>query len=286
MVVRRTDAQRRSPQKYELCECGLRLKLKTSRSCAPCEHAGRLRPPCNACGTPVRRSSAKLCLACYRRLRRTAELKRWFTPDWFRRILDDADAEWTPDLIEAATGGLVNAATVQRWLAGTYKPTEESWTLVARALCLDACRSCGGTGTAYNDAKAARLAPPKSKTPPVPHLMRPDRSSMPRALFVGGLVFDPDQRAIIAPDGTEIALTGRELELMAALLQLCSGRWSRPAELAEVLGWATNITTVNASRIRVKIRDAGHDWRKWWLLDPPRGWKLAVSVLNREEAAS
>ncbi len=285
MAIKRTAAQRRKPWRYKPCDCGRGLRDRYKDRCRLCYLEAVVCPPCEVCGAPLRSSRTRLCRTCYMAQRHRNGTLQFFSADWLRGILEDDDAEWTPELIEVATGGLVHRSTIQYWLAGKHKPTREAWELVKRALCLEACRSCGGTGTAYDDARAARFNPPEPEKPS-PRPVQIDRARMPRVLFVGGLVFDPDQRGLAAPNGAEIALTGRELELMAAALDLCANRWARPSEVANALGWLPHNAAVNATRIRSKIRDAGHDWRKWWRIEQGRGWKLAVQTLHREEAAS
>lgn len=259
-------------------------KKRTSKTCLPCYgRSVRVHPErvylCIECGGPKTSVRAKRCKSCYLRGRHWGGIVHWFTPAWFRRLLERSDVEWTPPLLSEATGGRVSQATIYNWLAGAAKPREDALELVKDVLALEPCPHCGGTGSRDSAARRAVLAPPPVRALPPP---RPVEEAV---AFAGGVVYDPGSLTVSWPGGS-VVVSRREGDLLAALVGVASGRWATRTEVAQTARWGDGpAVSSNAWRLRGRLRAAGLDPATFWLTDNARGWML-LPAAGREEAVS
>ena len=114
----------------------------------------------------------------------------------------------------------------------------------------------GGIGTgAASDAGVGAGA-----IPPVSDSAQASASPSPATLTVGSVVLDPDRREVTV-GGSPIALTAREFDVLALLMEHAGSVLTRERIAHEALGYEyvgdTNNVDVHIAHLRAKIEDAG-----------------------------
>lgn len=111
-----------------------------------------------------------------------------------------------------------------------------------------------GADMAGGAAGNAATMPPASDTAQTP------ASPSPAALIVGSVALDPDRREV-SVDGSPVALTAREFDVLALLMAHAGTVLTRERIAHEALGYEyvgdTNNVDVHIAHLRAKIEDAG-----------------------------
>ena len=117
----------------------------------------------------------------------------------------------------------------------------------------EAVRAASGVGGAGTGAGAAAI-------PPVSDSTQASASPSPATLTVGSVALDPDRREVTV-DGSPIALTAREFDVLALLMAHAETVLTRERIAHEALGYEyvgdTNNVDVHIAHLRAKIEDAG-----------------------------
>lgn len=259
-----SDARRGYPERHVCPDCGGRKSTLIAATCRPCYQDGR------------------------------ADLVRHFSAEWFRELLRRPGTRWTFEELSEATGGQVPVSTLEKWASGARPPRKSSWQYVARVLGLEGCPHCGGSGT-WDPTEGEGAQPPAPLVARARAKIRRDgkrgnitvdRSETPRTRFRDGTWFDPDLKAFITGDGTEVPLTPLEVGVLVVTLQLCRNRWASLGEVAERLEADQHSVRVCATRLRRKCEQYGIDWRAFWNSGVGRGWKLDVIDIDLREGAA
>ena len=117
----------------------------------------------------------------------------------------------------------------------------------------EAVRAASGVGGAGTGVGAAAI-------PPVSDSTQASASPSPATLTVGSVALDPDRREVTV-DGSPIALTAREFDVLALLMAHAETVLTRERIAHEALGYEyvgdTNNVDVHIAHLRAKIEDAG-----------------------------
>ena len=157
-----------------------------------------------------------------------------FTASWLSGLMARPGVEWTPELLEIESG--VAATTIRRWLSGRALPGLRELGAVLRALALEPCGHCGGTGRRDpTDERMRRFLRSAGgvveRESPAPTPLRTD--ALPRRLVSRDFVMDLTERRAWCR-GREIDLTQREMEMLGVLLRY-PGRRIRSVEVEAAL---------------------------------------------------
>lgn len=120
----------------------------------------------------------------------------------------------------------------------------------------EAARTASGVG----GAGAGDAGVDATAIPPVSDSTQASASPSPATLAVGSVALDPDRREVTV-DGSPIALTAREFDVLALLMAHAGTVLTRERIAHEALGYAyvgdTNNVDVHIAHLRAKIEDAG-----------------------------